>query len=190
MSIRWIITIVISIFLPACQHPSLTAQQQHQYQTEAKTIVSQFTGILKPELKQALQSGGPSKAIEVCSQKAPALTRQLSKKTGWSIRRVSLKPRNHLTAIPDAWEKKILQQFDRDQLAGKLPAGMTATRVEHRQFRFMKAQIVEPVCLLCHGTQITPDVAAALKKYYPMDQARGYELGQVRGAFSLMKQLK
>jgi len=158
-------------------------------QQEAASIVQQFAGKLKPQLKQALQYGGPTHAIEVCSKAAPALAKELGDKTGWSIKRVSLKARNHHTALPDKWETSVLQQFDRDQAAGRSVTTMLASQTERGRYRFMKAQAVSPVCLVCHGKHIRADVAAALKQYYPKDQAKGYELGQIRGAFSLSKQL-
>ena len=190
MSSKTILLLLAAIGLVACQQePAVTAQQQNELQQEAAGIIKQFAGTLKPKLKQALGEGGPEHAIKVCSVEAPALTKQLSAKTGWSIKRVSLKARNHNTAMPDAWEKDVLQQFDRDQEAGIDPAGMKASRVEGDSFRFMKAQATGPVCLLCHGQDISPDLRATLKKHYPDDSATGYKLGQIRGAFSLSKPL-
>ena len=182
--------VFLILALSACsQNSSVSIQQQEILQKEAASIVHKFAKTLKPQLKQALKHGGPAYAIKVCSEVAPALVRQLSEETGWKIKRVSLKARNHHTALPDVWETSVLQQFDHNQIQGKNLTEMVATRIEHGQFRFMKAQEVAPVCLLCHGKQIAPDVVKALKEYYPQDQATGYELGQVRGAFSLSKKL-
>ena len=190
MSAKIIILLMTSIGLVACQQePAVTAQQQAQLEQEAAGIVKQFAATLKPKLKQALGKGGPEHAIKVCSVEAPALTKQLSEKTGWSIKRVSLKARNHTTAMPDSWEKDVLAQFDRDQAAGINPATMNSSRIENGTFRFMKAQPASPVCLLCHGQDISPDLRATLKKYYPDDSATGYKLGEIRGAFSLSKPL-
>jgi len=44
-------------------------------------------------------------------------------------------------------------------------------------------------CLKCHGEDIDPKVAAKLDALYPQDNARGYKVGQVRGAFTLKKKL-
>jgi len=180
---------VILSFSSCAIKTSIDIKQQVALQKEATSIIQQFANTLKPQLKQALQHGGPAYAIETCSKAAPLLTTQLSKQTGWSIKRVSLKARNHHTAIPNSWEKSVLQQFNRDQADGKSPSTMQASRIENGTYQFMKAQSVTPICLLCHGENLKPDVAAALKKYYPQDQARYYKLGQIRGAFSLTKQL-
>ena len=53
----------------------------------------------------------------------------------------------------------------------------------------MQAQGVEPVCLVCHGQDLAPEVRATLEQYYPDDWATGYSLGQVRGAISLSKKM-
>lgn len=155
---------------------------------EAIGVVKQFGGTLKPQLGKALKSGGPVKAINVCSTQAPAIAKDLSAKTGWNVSRVSLKARNQ-SAIPDAWEAKILKQFDERQAAGESAKKMAYAETVNGQFRFMKAQGVEQVCLTCHAGKVSPEVEASLKEHYPNDQARGYSLGQIRGAISLSKDL-
>ena len=162
---------------------------QAQLKQEAIGIVKQFGGALKPELKKAIQSGGPAHAISVCADKAPSIAQSLSSETGWRVKRVSLKARNHNTALPDAWEKKVLEQFDQRQAAGESAAKMAYAEVVDGSYRFMKAQGVEAVCLSCHAAEIKPEVEAALKEKYPEDMARGYSLGQIRGAFSLTRDL-
>ncbi len=49
----------------------------------------------------------------------------------------------------------------------------------------MKAIPTGPVCLVCHGSELSPDVRAALDEHYPHDRARGYQLDDIRGAFSI-----
>ncbi len=156
---------------------------------EAIGIVKQFGGTLKPELKKAMKAGGPAHAISVCSEKAPAIAERLRNESGWYVKRVSLKARNARTAIPDAWEHMVLQQFDQRQAAGESADKMVYAEVVDNRFRFMKAQGVEAVCLNCHAAEIKPETEAALEQKYPEDRARGYRLGQIRGAFSLAKDL-
>ena len=170
--------------------PSWAEADKAKLKSEAISIVKKFGGTLKPELGKALKSGGPVHAIEVCSVQAPAIAKKLSAETGWNVKRVSLKQRNSETATPDQWEKKVLQQFDARQAKGESAKKMAYAEIVDGQFRFMKAQGVEPVCLTCHAAQISPDVEAALKAKYPDDKARGYSLGMIRGAFSLTKELK
>ena len=53
----------------------------------------------------------------------------------------------------------------------------------------MKALPTEQVCLGCHGANLAPEVQAKLSELYPVDKATGYELGQVRGAVVVQKNL-
>ena len=53
----------------------------------------------------------------------------------------------------------------------------------------MKAIPTAELCLACHGTKIDPVVAAKLTELYPRDQARGYKVGDIRGAFTFIEPL-
>ncbi|MCP4875529.1 MAG: DUF3365 domain-containing protein [Gammaproteobacteria bacterium] len=184
-----LILITFSIPVLLAFQPAKANDDKSQLKQEAISIIQRFGGSLKPELKKAIDAGGPAHAISVCSEKAPAIAQSLSQDTGWTVKRVSLKARNDKTAIPDAWEKMVLEQFDQRQVNGESAAKMAFAEVVDGKFRFMKAQGVETVCLACHATKIKPEVEAALKDKYPQDLARGYSLGQIRGAFSLSRDL-
>jgi len=160
------------------------AQEREKLVAEGKSLIKTFASKLKPKLKQTIQSEGPAAAIKVCSEFAPKIAKELSAESGWDIKRVSLKPRNKNSAVADNWEQSHLEAFDKgtDRNAAILH--------DDNQFRMMKAQRVEAVCLLCHGTSISDEVKSALEEYYPEDKATGYQLGDVRGAFSLSKKLK
>ena len=182
--------VVFSLAFIASIQPAQAEVDKEQLKQEAISIVKTFGASLKPELMKAINSGGPSHAVSVCSETAPQIAQTLRKQTGWYVKRVSLKPRNQLTAVPDSWEQKVLQQFDQRQAKGESADNMAFSEVVDGKFRFMKAQGVEAVCLKCHGANIAPDVEAALRQNYPDDSARGYTLGQIRGAFSLTKEIQ
>lgn len=160
-----------------------------ELKTQAITIVKQFGGTLKPQLKKALSEGGVKHAIEVCSVQAPNIAKDLSTTTDWQVKRVSLKTRNNHNAKPDAWEKLVLEEFEHRQQQGENAQAMAKAEIVNNEFRFMKAQAVEPLCLTCHGSELSDEAKAALAQYYPDDKATGYTLGEIRGAFSLTKQL-
>jgi len=164
--------------------------QKAELEREAIHIVKKFAGTLKPLLKSAIQSGGLDRAIEICSNEAPRIAKQLSRETGWAIKRVSLKPRNSKNAIADPFEQKVLKQFNQRQANGELPESITYSEIIQNRFRFMKAQGVEDICLNCHGINLNTDVTGALKKHYPDDTATGYSTGEIRGALSLVKNLE
>ncbi len=156
---------------------------------EAKAIVKQFAGQLKPQLKQAIKSGGFEHAVQVCSVQAPKIAQQLSMQTGWSVKRISLKARNASAAEPNEFERGVLEKFNKRQQAGEPAAKIAYAKLSEGKYQFIKAQGVQGLCLNCHGQNITPEVKQVLNKYYPNDKATGYELGQIRGAFSLTKRL-
>lgn len=163
--------------------------QNNTLEAEASGLTTEFISRLQPQLKQALQAGGPVNAITVCSQQAPLIADSLSKDSGWMVKRVSLKARNASRAQPDNWEAAVLTQFDRRQAAGEDAAAIRYSETTPSHFRYMQAQGVQGVCLLCHGENPAAEVKAALEQYYPDDRATGYTQGQVRGAVSLSKQL-
>ena len=158
----------------------------------ARGISATFADKLKGELVGAMKVDGPVKAIEVCNVAAPAIAADASA-NGWTVARTSLKPRNPKNA-PDAWEKRVLEEFDTAK-----STGAEAAKLEHfevvekdgvRTFRFMKAIPVAEPCLTCHGEAIKEPVKARLAELYPDDRATGYKLGDIRGAFTLSKPLQ
>lgn len=156
---------------------------------QAVALANEFAKLLKPRLKQALAEGGPANAIGVCADIAPGIADSLSDQSGWTVKRVSLKSRNASRAVPDSWEKTVLLEFDRRQAAGENPADIRLGEVVDGRYRYMQAQLVESVCLICHGQGLAQEVTKTLQEYYPDDWATGYSLGDVRGAISLSKKL-
>lgn len=166
------------------------AAEQSQLQLEARELASAFAGQLKPQLKKAMAEGGPVKAIEVCADLAPGIADGLSASSGWQVKRVSLRQRNASRAVPDDWERQVLEDFDRRHAAGEPAAELYRDDLQPARYRFMQAQATGALCLACHGESLSPEVSAALDAYYPDDIARGYRLGEVRGAISLIKSLQ
>ena len=154
--------------------------------TEALAISKRFADTLKPELKSAMESGGPIAAVETCSERAPQIASQLASETGWTVRRVSLQPRSP-QATPDPWERQALRDLAQRAEAEDSSDTLVVSEASDDAFRFMKAQLVEPLCLVCHGKSIAPELERVLRRLYPNDEATGYELGQIRGAISLSK---
>lgn len=159
---------------------------------DARGVASAIPPKLLAVLNEEIAKGGPHSAINVCQEKAPQMAKAASEQTGWMIRRVSLKNRN-AKAVPDAWERATLEEFDRRAAAGEAPAKIEKGEVvktgDKTEYRYMKALPVQQVCLACHGAKdkLTPEVSAVLDKNYPADTATGYSLGQIRGAMTIRK---
>jgi hypothetical protein len=71
-------------------------------------------------LQEELERSGPEGAVAVCAKRRRRWRALPREKSGWAIRRVSLRNRNP-KAVPDAWEQAALQDFDR-RLAAQEPA--------------------------------------------------------------------
>ncbi len=180
---RWPCAALITLSLSLSTTTSATDLAVSDPQVgEASAVALVFMSRLKPQLQAALQAGPPAEALGVCAEVAPRIAAELGAETGWSVKRVSLRPRNP-AAQPDAWEREQLEAFDAAVAAGATP-GWAAAEVDG-QVRFLAPQRVAGVCLLCHGENVDPDTAAVLQRLYPEDRALGYRPGQVRGAISL-----
>ncbi len=159
---------------------------------QSKAAIQDFFATLKGELVTAMKEGGPVHAISVCQQTAPALARIKSQDHDMDLGRTSLKPRNP-DNVPDQWEQRVLMKFEEALAAGKPIDELAYWEVMEdkgdEQFRFMKAIPTGEVCLKCHGQELDPKVEAKLDELYPNDLARGYEKGQIRGAFTITKDL-
>lgn len=146
-------------------------------------------------VKTTLQTNPPHETVDICRDKLPGLVKETREKTGWDIRRVSLKVRNPERGTPDAWEAGVLAEFDRRAAAGEkrdaLEQGEIVQTAEGRVFRYMKALPVQEACLTCHGDPATlsPELKARLAALYPADKATGYRLGDIRGALTVKRRL-
>jgi hypothetical protein len=174
---------------------SLGAQAQDTpWLGEARQVASSVPPKLLQLLTEEIAKGGPESAIGVCRDKAPQMAKAASAQTGWAIKRVSLRNRNP-GAVPDAWERAALEDFDRRAAAGENPATLEKWDIiasnDGKEYRYMKALPVQALCLSCHGPteQLTPGVQAQLKTHYPQDLGVGYALGQIRGAMTIRKPL-
>lgn len=159
--------------------------------TEARKVATTLPPRLIVALQDEIRKSGPEGAIPVCKDMAPKMAGEISQQTGWKIKRVSLKARNDARAIPDAWEKAALEDFDQRAAAGESPAKLEKGEKIGNEYRFVKALPVQSLCLNCHGTddKLNPAVKAALGQNYPNDRATGYSEGQIRGVISVRKAL-
>ncbi|MDH4234548.1 MAG: DUF3365 domain-containing protein [Gallionella sp.] len=158
---------------------------------DARKVATTLPPKLLAALQEEIGKSGPEGAIAVCKDMAPKMAGEISQQTGWKIKRVSLKARNAARAIPDAWEKAALEDFDKRAAAGEPPVQLEKGEKVGNEYRYVKALPVQPLCLDCHGPvdQLSPVVKSSLGQHYPNDLATGYSAGQIRGAISVRKPL-
>ena len=160
---------------------------------DSRATIKEFAGSLQAELKAAMQEGGPTQGIGVCNEAAPRIADRVSDSYGGDVGRTSLKVRNPGNA-PDDWERQVLQRFDHLAERGADPKKLDHFEVHRtedggREFRYMKAIPTGEVCLTCHGENIPASVQETIDEHYPEDEARGFEKGDIRGAFTLTRPL-
>lgn len=155
----------------------------------ARAAAKELGQKLKSQLVAAIQSGGPQAAIGVCRTIAPALSQDIGAESAMKVGRTALRVRNPANA-PDDWERTVLEEF-----AAKIKAGADPARLERAEtfadasgantFRYMKAiPMAAKPCLTCHGVP-EPSLKAEIERLYPQDQATGFKLGELRGAFTV-----
>lgn len=142
---------------------------------------------LGQNLQKALQEGGVENAISFCNLNAMPLVDSLSKQFDAEIRRVSMKPRNQ-NDFPTDIEKELLEAYDY-QWKDSLPLQNNVQALEGDRYLFTKPILVEnALCLTCHGTLengLLEETKEFIKSKYPEDQATGYNIGDLRGMWSI-----
>ena len=153
---------------------------------QSRAITAEFASRLQGALLSAMSEGGPANAIPICREEAPHIASELSRLSGARVQRTSLRYRNPENA-PEPWQAMALRQFEADAAEGKPVADLEYLEARgDYSVRYMKAIPTGGVCLACHGTGLSPDIDAVLSDSYPHDLARDYELGDIRGAFSVI----
>ncbi len=161
------------------------------YTRASRAVIEELAQDLQAELKAAIEASGPAAAIALCNAKAPEIVRRNADDQLWSIGRTSLKFRNPDNA-PNGWEQTILKTFEARKAAGEDPAAIDhaaiVMRDGQRVIHYMKAIPTGELCLNCHGgAEVKPEVAAKLAELYPGDRARGFQVGDIRGAFTIVQ---
>lgn len=164
------------------------AEDVSQNVAASKQAIQAFSTALKSTLMEAIKDGGAAYAVEVCNLQAPQIAASVSSEFNGQISRTSLKVRNQ-TNTPDNWERRVLDEFETRKTAGEDIATLEYQQVfsEDGQsvLRYMKAIPTQQDCLACHGSTLDHSVEKALAEHYANDEARGFEIGDIRGAFSV-----
>lgn len=162
---------------------------------ESRKLAAELALALRNQLIKEMQISGPLRSLIVCKYSCPELLSGPSRRTGWRISAVSLKPRNPALGTPDTWEQKVLIDFGRRVARGDKAEGLETSEIvsepQGKFFRYAVAMPVERLCLACHGKEeeISPAVKAQLAIDYPFDRATGYSKGQIYGIVAIKQPL-
>ncbi len=165
---------------PSTASPPASASAPASAQ-EAVAIARAALAPFKKELKETLSKAlaeGPMAAVSVCAGVAPQLAKRASSERV-VVGRSALRLRNPDNA-PQAWLKPLIEEL------AHLPSAEGQYRVrpiDGGRHGYAEAIVLQPPCLLCHGQDIAPALAALITARYPSDQATGFAVGQLRGVF-------
>jgi len=184
--------IFLSLFLFTATVVSAAKADVELLAEQARSLSQAFAKQLKSQLQAGMHDGGPLLALDVCNLQAPAIADAVAEGSGWKVARTSLKARQEDNR-PDEWELMTLLDFEKQKAGGASPATIEHYEIfqeeNSRVFRYMHAIPTAEVCLACHGQKIKPEVLVKINELYPMDQATGFKAGDLRGAFTMSKQL-
>jgi hypothetical protein len=158
------------------------AAQEDPRAARGRELAGALQQELGARLTAAIGSGGPVNAIGVCNVEAPAIAAQLSTSAGAQVGRTSLKVRNPANA-PDDDARATLQSFESAWRRDTSAPPESFTVAADGSARYMKAIPTQPLCVICHGATLAPEVAAAIEARYRNDAATGFAVGDLRGAF-------
>lgn len=189
------IILVTFAFLAGCQDqetpPSppaqgaLTEEEREKYRAVAQASIEDLAGTLGSRLQEAIQEGGPVSAVKVCQEVAQPLTRSVTEeRPGITIKRTALRYRNPQNA-PDETDREVLQDWQARKEQGEILPDHELIRLGEDSVRYYKPIMLQPICLNCHGPeeQLLPELKTVLDELYPEDQARNFQVGELRGVF-------
>jgi len=171
-----------AVVLALCAAGHLAVAQDDPLLEASRDLTQRFGQQLQAALQDAMSEGGPVAAITVCKDEAPRIASELSRESGAKVSRTSERFRNPANA-PEPWQALILAEFEAS--ASESDGIIEYFSRTDGTVRYMQGIRLGPVSLACHGASIPDDVRRELEAEYPHDRARGYEIGELRGAFSI-----
>ena len=173
------IAAIIALSLAGCASEEAAAPDL-AFANRAAVLADAYQTALQAELSAALKQVGPVGAIGVCQSTAPAIAKDMSAKGDLAVSRIARRNRNPGNAVPAELDA-LYQQLERQPVKNGAPHVVTAT-ISGRDVFMRALPMKDQPCSQCHGTDIAPDVAAAIKASYPDDRATGFAVGDLRGA--------
>ena len=183
-----LISIVAMLTVISCQSDEEKQQQAIMKECTVvgdKIAMASFES-LSGNLKAAASNGGITNAIQFCNMNALPLTDSLSKTFNAKIKRSSLKLRNPGNQ-PDSLEAYMLDLYLQIQKMKKPMVGKTLL-ANNGDVRYFAPIMLKSQCLKCHGVigqDIKDETYAIIKEHYPIDQAVGFQEGELRGIWSI-----
>ena len=139
---------------------------------------------LGKNMKKKMEKGGVMKALDFCSNEAYTLTEKVNKQlpNGVRVQRISAKYRSPANK-PSEKELAILKTFQTMKDLNIIEPKYVVEQIDKHTYKYYKPLIINKrVCLKCHGVIKDIDLRREIAGKYPLDNALGYKMGDLRGA--------
>lgn len=152
----------------------------------ARRMTDDYQAALKGKLVEAMNHGGPPHAVRICNVEAPKIEGQVASGTtaNWTVSRTALRVRNPKNR-PNDWQREVLAEFERRLAKGEPVEGIDWRGRRGERFVYMRPIVMGGLCTTCHGPPESIPVAVRqeLTRLYPNDEATGFSVSELRGAF-------
>lgn len=148
------------------------------------TVLAQTQKTFQEALMKALGEKGVAGAVEYCHLNAYELVKRFEDSLGVEIKRVTNKPRNPKDTL-SAFEKEVFEayQYSPEDASAQLQELDQKTLIYNKPI-----MISNGACLNCHGkvgSDISEENYQRIQSLYPEDKAINYEVGDLRGMWSI-----
>ncbi|PRY89606.1 Tll0287-like domain-containing protein [Mongoliibacter ruber] len=139
-------------------------------------------------LQEAIAEKGVTGAIEFCNVEALPILQEVSDKYNVEVRRASFDYRNPVDA-PKEYEAGILDTYVYN-MENNLESEPSVQKFENGDVLLYTKAIKIPggLCLNCHGEpgkEIAQETLNKIDELYPEDKAKGHQIGDLRGMWSI-----
>ena len=159
-------------------------KQRDQIWNEKLIIAKETLKPIKQSFKATLMHGmseGVEHAVDYCKVEAPQITQNIP--DGVEVGRVSHRVRNPKNKPSELLEGPLNYYLQLAKDGNKGEAQLT--QLPDNSWLYVEPIYAQPMCLACHGDNISPSVKRAIDIKYPDDKATGFEEGDLRGMFWL-----
>ncbi|MBY4597876.1 DUF3365 domain-containing protein [bacterium BD-1] len=166
--------------------PATTRPEAADAQARAQAALKDFGDRLRTELREAMTRNGAPAAVDFCHVQAPRIAEQVMAEHGVRLGRVAVPGRNRNPGnVAEGWLQELAVSFQAAVDTGGAPEAQMAVIREDVpagvELRLARGIRVEAACLMCHGDNIAPEIAARIAEHYPQDRATGFSEGDLRG---------
>ncbi|KFZ28808.1 hypothetical protein IDAT_06290 [Pseudidiomarina atlantica] len=170
------------ILMAVVMGAGVQAGESDERMERSRELSQQLQQQLGAKLMAAMKAEGPVHAIDVCHLEAPLIGEQVSTAGEVDVRRTALRYRNPANA-PTEQQIAVMEQFAAQLQDAPSQIPETMIKLDNGEQHYMRAIVMQPQCAACHGGSVQEPVLRAIADKYPNDQATGFEVGDLRGAF-------